>query len=1549
MSQDPRSETITNIETGGGTYIEGSVTVDGDFVNGNKIIVSKEVAYNVEGLPNPYLGLRPFTYKDRSIYGGRDTEIQKAVQKLTHPGEEQTTLFVTGASGSGKSSFVQAGLLPKLLEYYEGRHKKVRFAVFQPGNAPGAMLDDALSQLAPGSSRDLTSFTAVDEINILIIDQFEEVFTQAHLPADDPFFQWIRQIPPVKQGRTHLIATVRADYLDELFNLAELYDLNRQGIDLRAMSKEELCEAIQKPLQAQFPTGEKRFEAELVQKLADEASASPTLLPLLQVTLEELWKKGTLKLAAYTNLSEAIRHRADQVLDYHDFDQPVPSQNRSQADREKILQIFVNLVQVSLDDDHRRDVRRIYPKDKLPSDLVDELSRARLLSVNLEQTKQEVVTIIHEALISNWDRLRQEVQYRRQDLQRRTRFEQQVKEWTANKKQDSYLLTGIHLANARTLDLDAMALDTPDARELLKQSIQASEAEASAKVRQRMLILALIAGIALIIALGSGFFAIQSSRQKTEIGIKATEVAMERSVAQAASTRAVEQQQDAERQRFFAQQQSTIAQQQSTIAQQQKVAAQRSAISAVAAQLAANSQLASTVQRDRADSNPLLLAREAVYKTWLTNTTVITQPFVTMEADRALRLASADAGAWQMTLPAHRQQGQLWDVAYSPTEAKVAAAINDQTAAIWDVATGQQLVRLIGHQHIVRVVKFSPDGKTIVTTSPDSTARLWDVATGKPLFVIRSKGVSSGAAFSPDGRILVTSGSIATAHLWDTSTGTAIGDLRGHTAPLNAVAFSRDGKLIISSGDDHTARIWDVATLSTTQILTGNEDEVLWASFSPDSTLAVTAGKDKSVRLWDVRTGQELYNFEGHARQVRRAIFSPDGKLIASSTQDQRDKGIRIWDVAQRKLLRFIETPATVLGLDFSPDGKMLVAGDSDSTMRLWDVESGAEIRHQEGHTKKVTAVAYSPDGKVIATAGSDEEVHLWNPKTGTELQVIRVLTDTRAIAFSPDSQLLAIGAENTIRLHMADGSAAIRELPGHTDKINAILFTHQGSWLVSAGADQTIRLWEIQSGKEITQFQGHTGAVQAISLSVDDTRLVSVGADNTMRLWDVATGQEILSFTGHVEELTSVAFSPDGKLVVTGGVDHTIRLWDVQTGTELRPILGNEDRINAVAFSSDGQFLLTGSNDWSARLFDVATGKELRRFDGHTDAVLAAIFSPDGQTIVTGSNDRTVRVWYVDPPRPVEELVGHSDDVHWAVFAPDNKTIATASSDDTVRLWNVETGKATFILQDHTDDVNGVMFSPDGQTLLSASYDKTARLWDVATGQSRQVYEGHEDAVLLAAFSPDGKMMATASADKTAFLWNLESGQIIQRLIGHKNQVRSAIFSPDGKLVVTASDDWSVRLWDVQNGQELRQFTGHTFPATYASFSPDGNFILSTAKDRFAILWDVKSGEVIRRFEHAHEVEMASFSSDGRYIATGCADHSINLWDVTTGVRIRRIEEHTAEASSVFFSADDKWILSASHDQTVRLWLASMNDLLTLATQRIQRDPPILGALIVR
>ena len=216
--QSESSNSITNVSGGVNVDAERDVDIGGDVVGRDKIVqttITEEAAYNVEGLPNPYLGLLPFTYRERDIYAGRDDEIDEAVAALTALGAQPGLFFVTGASGSGKLSFVQAGLLPRLENWYRRRNHVVKRAVFSPAQNPMLMLQDTLAQLGRGIHR-VSDLAQSDHISLIVIDQFEEMFTQSAVEPRREFIALLETLPPFRDSHAHFIATLRSDYLKEL-------------------------------------------------------------------------------------------------------------------------------------------------------------------------------------------------------------------------------------------------------------------------------------------------------------------------------------------------------------------------------------------------------------------------------------------------------------------------------------------------------------------------------------------------------------------------------------------------------------------------------------------------------------------------------------------------------------------------------------------------------------------------------------------------------------------------------------------------------------------------------------------------------------------------------------------------------------------------------------------------------------------------------------------------------------------------------------------------------------------------------------------------------------------------------------------------------------------------------------------------------------------------------------------------------------------------------------------------------------------------------------
>ncbi|MDD1431956.1 P-loop NTPase fold protein [Dolichospermum sp. ST_sed6] len=527
----------------------------------------------------------------------------------------------------------------------------------------------------------------------------------------------------------------------------------------------------------------------------------------------------------------------------------------------------------------------------------------------------------------------------------------------------------------------------------------------------------------------------------------------------------------------------------------------------------------------------------------------------------------------------------------------------------------------------------------------------------------------------------------------------------------------------------------------------------------------------------------------------------------------------------------FAEFDCQVYTVAVSPQERQRIAvGLQDGTIEIWNVLTGTKwLTCQGSHDYSVLSVSFSPDGQTLASSGDDNKIKLWEIETGREIRtLIGHDSNVNSVSFSPDGQTLASGGgDNKIKLWEVETGNQIRTLSGHNGYVNSVGFSHDGQTLVSGSCDKKIKLWEVETGNQIRTLTGHDHYVNSVSFSPDGKTLASGGRDKKIKFWEVETGNQIRTFTDHDNYVNSVGFSPDGQTLASGGRDKKIKFWEVETGREILTFTGHDNSVRSVSFSPDGKTLASGGRDKKIKLWGVDTGNQIGTLSGHDGYVWSVSFSPDGQTLASGGDDKKIKLWEVETGKQIRTLTGHDNSVFSVSFSPNGQTLASGSRDRKIKLWEVETGNQIRTLSGHDNYVTSISFSPNGQTLASASFDREIKLWELETGNQIRTLSGHDGYVWSVSFSPDGQILASGGRDMKIKLWEVETGNQIRTLSGHDDYVTSVSFSSDGRTLASASSDGTVRLWDLSDTQGKRHLIiGNHEGAVYS-------VIFDTLKDK--------------------------------------------------------------------------------------------------------------------
>ncbi|XZN89605.1 MAG: eIF2A-related protein [Microcoleus sp.] len=922
--------------------------------------------------------------------------------------------------------------------------------------------------------------------------------------------------------------------------------------------RKAITEAIEQPAEKHAIRFESGLVAQIIRDVVNQAGA----LPLLQYALAELWRvcvtdsnqgQTQLTFEGYKQIKGvkgALEKRADELY-----------QNLAEADQKFVRCLFLELVQLGENQEVTR--RRASWQDLLDkADSQEQLERVTRQLANWNQrliiTDENKVEVAHEALLSEWRRLREWIEDNRDNIRLERRLEGDCQEWNKQNRPEGLLLAGTWLA---AID-DWVKKEQPRLSllksEFLRESLGRRDRQIQEKVEQErkrtrfaiasliaMTGLTMLAGTAWINAQRGQILALsQASEAKFILNRNSLDPLVE---ALKAATRLKQIDWVPGNKEVREQVMETLTQAVYWVRERDRIQAHNDTVQSVSfspdGTMLASAGYDNTVKLWNLEKNqkkPISLPHnDSVFSV---NFSPDSKIIASASFDKNVKLWNRD-GTLKDTLP---HDNLVYSVTFISND-RIATGDKSGKVTFWNSTNGEKIDSFQPHKKTVFDLRFNKQENMLASASQDGTVKLWKLTPKVP----------------PQNPIILQ-----------------------HNSSVNSVSFSHDGQMIATASQNKIVRFWKLNGTPLSNLTIKGESGFTSVSFSPDKKTIATANLDGQVQLWEQneKETKKIETLSGHTSRVKSVSFNKKGDILASASGDRT---VRLWQVKLPLVTRLQADSQKVFYVSFSPDGQKFASAGQDNAIQIWD-KNGKWQQSLIGHTQQVNSVEFSPpNGDKIASSSRDDTVKLWTWQ-GKQYQLDKnisrqsPLESSSSVSFNPiiSNPLLAFAdSKGTVKILGIDGRDK-NEFLAHKREIWTVIFSPNGDYMATASGDFTAKLWDLK-GKPKATLEGHDAAVQDITFHPQRNLIATASEDKTVKLWNL-NGQLLKNITGHSDQVTSVRFSPDGNTIATASDDRTIKLWNLD-GTIITTLKGHSGAVNSISFNpTNSKILISGSSDGS-------------------------------------------------------------------------------------------------------------------------------------------------------------------------------------------------------------------------------------------------------------------------------------------------------------------------------------------------------------------------------
>ena len=1344
------------------------------------------------GWRNPYRGMEALDAEDAAVFFGRDAELVRALDILRGLAlRPQPRIFVIlGASGAGKSSFLRAGLRPRmqradtdwlmlppirvggdgaiegregLLTAMEDVHRRFdlprsRAELREDLSTPKRFASLLETLQNHSAKRALLESEDSLPLAVLAIDQAEELFAAI---GESQGRQLLELLPPLlRTGNLLLMATIRSDAYSLMQSSSALTGFHQTTFSLPPVPVGEWAQLIRAPgdlLRRKVGPKAPVFTPEVVEALQSEIHGEQDALPLLGFTLQRLIREHSgavnehgraeispKQLQKSGGVAAAVFAAAEGVLDHVDL--PTVREARAAAVRAAFVPHLI-AIDPKTGNAHRRIAQVSDFKSETSRKLVEALVESRLL-VKKQGSAGATVEVAHEALIRRWPRLRALLTAERDALLLLDSVLQAAKEWRE-------------------------AVEPHKDELLVHQGTRLSEAEALAQRGE---------GWAKKLVLAQDYLATCRRSEQNRQEAEALRLHRQRRLQRRASVLLT----------MFALLVLGVAG--FAVSQQRNASKQLSLVLAERAETALQAH-----EEDRAVRLAVLAARSS----WLNPTATEAEPML---------MRSAHFSTLKLEVPG---DFPLLDRVEDKLSTIVVGHDGSVLFRVWDALTGQELsaYNVIAPARSIASCKV---GHSILSWHADGSVRIWSAANGPNLIPVSTGRQVVGASCDPSGRRVLIFGAAGSAWVWDAANGTLQARLV-YGSPLNGAVFSSDGERVLSWHDDGNLQMWDGTSLSIVAGLKPSTP-IRSAKFDTGGNRFLSVHGDGSVRVWDVITG-EMLGMQEHD-QWGGALFDPSGAYVLSWGMYD---AVKVWSVDGTLRAEQDHDGLYIRGAQFNSDGSQVLSWGDDRKVKVWDAGTGTVLR-EIAHRKRVMGAKFSPMTEITAALSSGDEqlilswdfdgtARTWLVSSGEDVSHQSHGNPIVSTMFSDDGKhVLSWDVAGGVRVWGAmTGQVIARQ--NHQSVVSSATFIDNDRSIVSSGGDGSVKIWSVPLGEHFP-VQMHNGVVSKSRLNGP---LLLSKAGRSAQVWD-ASSRRILARLEHNQHILGAMFIQDADRVLSWDSDE-MTIWGARTGKELaHHELG--ERISSALVSDDGQRALWWNDKGGVWVWHTESGQK-RPIPVDNKKAIGGLVDPKGQSVVLWDDDGSVSVWDLESGSLLWRNA-HDAEINGAQFSRDGYRLLLWHQDGSLYVRTSDTGVVQAEMK-HSSSIAGAAFDTNSARVLFWDAGGSVEVWDADTGESL-AGKRHNDQVIGAVFDQEGERVLTWDSDKM-LVWEAETGEEISVINAGANgalfdAVRQRILSWRGDIV-------SVR--EVATGKELARWDhGHWSNIAGATFLENGQRVMT-------------------------------------------------------------------------------------------------------------------------